>query len=307
MLFVRLLLLFFFIFSLTACEDFSASQPSNYHLVQPMPAQPKLISPQVMTVNPAQLMHVKNTGKEMIGEKAVDNANKKSLIQPRSSNALNAIIIYPYVQGNLYEIYATPMNVTDVQLEPGEHITSVAAGDTTRWQLTKTLSGADSNQIEHILIKPLQEDLNTSMVVTTNERTYHLILQSTKNTYMSVVQWQYNDGSSLAAVVGSGETGTPSFNVQDLDFAYQTKSVRGSVPDWMPKAVFNDGLKTYIEFPPRIQSAPALFIKQSGSGDAAVNYRVVGNYYVVDQVITAAELTSGSGQSMTVVDIQYKH
>jgi type IV secretion system protein VirB9 len=251
-------------------------------------------------------MHTKRSQKIIVGTPAVDNANKKAIIQPSSTSTENAIIIFPYDPGNLYQIYATPLNVTDIQFQAGEQIISIAAGDTARWQVSRTASGADSHRTEHLLIKPLEEDLDTTMVVTSNMRAYHLLLKSTKNTFMATVQWQYQEDldQSNADAPTTATSTTPPINFNNLSTNYDVYVKRGDTPDWMPKAVFNDGLKTYIEFPDRIQSAPALFIKQSGSGDAAVNYRVVGNYYVIDQVITAAELTAGNGA--TIVEINYK-
>jgi type IV secretion system protein VirB9 len=311
----RLLTLVAFISVLNGCENFNSSvsgttpSQNNYRFVPPPQPAVTQVTPHLVSVDTKQLLHAPVQVNIVSGANAVDQANKKALIQPSSTRTLNSIIIYPYQAGNIYEIYAAPMNVTDIEMQPGEQIISVAAGDTVRWELSKTLSGADSSRTEHLLIKPFEEDISTTMVITTNQRTYHLLLKSTKNTFMATVQWQYDNQGMMVNNLSAGggaspvESGVPSFNIADLDFSYKTELKKGNKPDWMPKAVFNDGLKTYIEFSSRLQSAPALFMKQNGSGDASVNYRVVGNYYVVDQVMTAAELMSGNGE--TVVEITY--
>ncbi|MCD6048375.1 MAG: conjugal transfer protein trbG [Gammaproteobacteria bacterium] len=313
----RVLTLFAFVIVLGGCENFNSSTPATaaptqngYRFVPPPQPSVTQVSPHLVTVDTKQLLHAPVQVNVVSGANAVDQANKKALIQPSSTRTLNSIIIYPYQAGNIYEIYAAPMNVTDIEMQPGEQIISVAAGDTVRWELSKTLSGADSSRTEHLLIKPFEEDISTTMVITTNQRTYHLLLKSTKNTFMATVQWQYDNQGMLVNNLSGGaggassvENGLPSFNIADLDFSYKTELKKGNKPDWMPKAVFNDGLKTYIEFSSRLQSAPALFMKQNGSGDASVNYRIVGNYYVIDQVMTAAELMSGNGE--TVVEITY--
>lgn len=306
---IQVLLFFIFSFCLLACENFEGPYHGNYQPAQPAQATPISTMPKIITVDQNQLMQSKRHTKIVMGTNAVEEANKKAVVQASSASTQNAIIVFPYEPGDLYQIYTTPLNVTDVQFQPGEQIISVAAGDTVRWQISKTASGIDNNRIEHLLVKPLEEDLDTTMVATTNMRTYHVLLKSTKNTFMATVQWQYpeqpiNTDLNNAQPGNTASFSMPAINFSNLDLNYHTKVKRGDTPDWLPKAIFNDGLKTYIEFPGRIQSAPALFIKQSGSGDAAVNYRVVGNYYVVDQVITAAELTSGNGE--TVVEILYK-
>lgn len=292
----------------SSCENFSSSTPTppapNYQKVVLAAPKPAPTLPPASASISKSLTHKK--GPRVLGPTAVDEANKNAVIQPSSASTIHSIIVYPFEIGNLYQIYTTPLNVTDVEFQTGEDIISVAAGDTARWQISKTLSGGgDTGSVEHLLIKPSAEGLDTTLVVTTNQRTYHMLLKSTKNTYMSTVQWQYSDAPNDddAAAANNGNL---SLNSEALDFSYTTKLNHGDKPDWMPKAIFNDGSKTYIEFPDHIQSAPTLFIKQSGSGDAAVNYRVMGHYYVIDQVMTSAELTSGTGRYQTIVEIDYK-
>lgn len=281
---------------------------ANYQPATQIAMPPPAIStPKVVGPKSSQLLRPHYSIKTLSGTSAVQRANKKAIVLPSSAETVNSIIVYNYQPGDLYEIYGSPLNVTDVQFQPGEQIISVAAGDTMRWEISKTVSGSDSSRTEHLLIKPLDEDLNTTMVVTTNWRTYHLLLDSTHKTFMAGVEWQYaNQDMMMQTADGNVSNNNPTdipVDLSKLDFSYKLKLVRGDKPDWLPLSIFNDGTKTYIEFPQNIQSAPTLFIKQSGSGDAAVNYRVMGNYYVVDQVFTGAELVAGNGQ--TIVEILY--
>ncbi len=62
----------------------------------------------------------------------VDQANGAARIQPTRAGYLNAIQVYPFSDGALYQVYAAPGEVTDVALEPGEQLVGsgpVAAGD----------------------------------------------------------------------------------------------------------------------------------------------------------------------------------
>jgi hypothetical protein len=58
----------------------------------------------------------------------------------------------------------------------------------------------------------------------------------------------------------------------------------------------------YIEFPERIDQgeAPPLFVVGVHGGSELVNYRVRGNYYVVDQLFAAAELRLGANPQQVV-------
>jgi type IV secretion system protein VirB9 len=57
--------------------------------------------------------------------------------------------------------------------------------------------------------------------------------------------------------------------------------------------VFDNGKKTYIKMPDSIQQAnmPVLFIREKGKNDLVlVNYRIKGNFYIIDRLIDTAEL-----------------
>jgi len=59
--------------------------------------------------------------------------------------------------------------------------------------------------------------------------------------------------------------------------------------------VFDDGQKTFIQFPDALTTseAPALFITSREGTTQLVNYRVKGTYYIVDRLFDRAELRVG--------------
>lgn len=65
---------------------------------------------------------------------------------------------------------------------------------------------------------------------------------------------------------------------------------------------FDDTNKVYIEFPSRIDQgeAPPLFVVGPEGNSELVNYRVKGNYYVVDRLFAAAELRLGQKKQQVV-------
>ena len=81
--------------------------------------------------------------------------------------------------------------------------------------------------------------------------------------------------------------------------------VGANVP-WKPVRAFDDGSHVYVQMPARMKSseAPALLIN-AGSGTQMVNYRVKGNYYVVDRLFSDAILVSGVGRDQDRVTISY--
>ena len=58
---------------------------------------------------------------------------------------INAVQVYPFSDGALYQVYAAPGQITDIALQEGEQLVGsgpVAAGDTVRWIIGDTESGA---------------------------------------------------------------------------------------------------------------------------------------------------------------------
>jgi type IV secretion system protein VirB9 len=232
----------------------------------------------------------------------VDTANLAALQEPTTDGYINAIQAYPYSEGVLYRLYAAPQEVSDIALEPGENLTAISAGDTTRWIVGDTTSGSGAGRQVHILVKPFAAGLHTNLVVTTDRRSYHLQLESTDRTYMAAVSWTYPQAGlvSLKADGTSPGRNAPSgFSLEDLHFRY---AISGDKPSWKPLRAFDDGTHVYIEFPAAMAQgeAPPLFVKGADGASNLVNYRVRGNYYIVDQMFEGAELRLGQDHQQVV-------
>jgi Conjugal transfer protein len=100
---------------------------------------------------------------------------------------------------SLPSIVCAILQVTDIELQPGEAVTHINLGDSTRWSVESALSGSGADQVEHLIIKPRDIGLSTSLVVTTDRRTYHLLL---RRVYLL---WQKNSDRSRC---DAGKPGT---------------------------------------------------------------------------------------------------
>jgi type IV secretion system protein VirB9 len=234
----------------------------------------------------------------------VDAANRAALHEPVRDGWIDAIQIYPYTPGALYRLYAAPEQVSDIGLQPGEQLVSIAAGDTVRWVVGDTSSGAGETKQIHILVKPFAPDLRTNLVIATDRRTYHLALESTAQTSMAAISWTYpmdrlvilKQQNAQAEEVRPIDQGLA---LERLQFRY---AITGDNPPWRPIRAFDDGSKVYIEFPARIDQgeAPPLFVVGPTGETELVNYRVRGNYYIVDRLFGAAELRLGQDPQQVV-------
>lgn len=234
----------------------------------------------------------------------VDAANKAATQEPTRHGYINAIQVYPFTDGALYQLYAAPERVSDIALQPSEKLVSVSAGDTVRWIIGDTQSGTGESQQVHMLVKPFAPDLKTNLVITTDRRSYHLQLESTARTYMAAVSWIYPQDqlTTLRRQNVEAEAAQPiaaNLSLENIRFRYD---ISGDDPAWRPLRAFDDGRKTYIEFPRDIAQgeAPPLFIIGNGGDSQLVNYRVHGAYYIVDRLFFIAELRLGTDPQQVV-------
>lgn len=238
------------------------------------------------------------------GTAPVAAANRAALREPVRAGYVNAVQVYPYAEGALYRLYAAPERVTDIVLQPGETVTAVAAGDTARWTVGDTTSGAGDAKRVHILVKPFMAGLRTNLVITTDRRAYHLQLESTPMTAMTAISWTYPQDELLALKRAAAEAQAAApvaagLDVEQLEFGYR---ISGDAPAWRPLRAFDDGRQTFIEFPASIGQgeAPPLFVLGSKGEASLVNYRMSGRYYIVDRLFDAAELRLGEKKQAIV-------
>lgn len=239
----------------------------------------------------------------------VETANGAARVQPSLGDYFNAVQVYPYSEGALYQVYAAPGRVTDIALQPGEQLVGagpVAAGDTVRWIIGDTESGVGPTRRIHILIKPTRADLQTNLVINTDRRTYHLELRAAERTYMASLSWSYPQDALIALSRRSEEAqaaepaGVSTLEALDrLNFRYR---IEGDNPAWKPVRAFDDGRQVFVEFPASIAQGemPPLWIIGAEGGVELVNYRVRGRYMVVDRLFGGAELRLGGERQQRV-------
>ena len=258
---------------------------------------------------PGQLKPVAKTAEKAKDEREpkerVTGANAAARMEPVKDGYINAIQVYPYTKGALYQLYAAVNQVTDVALEPGEKLVSVSAGDTVRWVVGDTSSGEGKDAQVHILVKPVGADLETNLVITTDRRTYHLEMRSSQATYMASVCWTYPASELVSLRKSRADVDAATAAVADVGIKLEQLRFRyrleGDAP-WKPIQVFDDGAKVYIQFPPGLAQgeAPPLFVIGPDGKPALVNYRVRGTTYIVDRLFAAAELRLGTAPQRVV-------
>ena len=228
----------------------------------------------------------------------------------------NGFITFPYGV-NQISIVCAPLHVCDVALQPGEQVNSVNVGDNVRWSIEPALTGSGAEETQHVIIKPREVGLETSLVVATNRRAYYLRLRSHKTRYMPQVAFSYPEDSAVKFEMLKArqqreikEKTIPQTSdyLPKLSFEYD---VAGQAA-WKPVRVYNDGARTVIEMPPSIAQteAPILLIVRKEGGlftdaeEVLVNYSLQDRRYIVDTVFEKAVLVAGVGSHQDRVMIQ---
>ena len=281
--------------SVASAHAQSATAPSP-----PIPAATLVPTP--IPATPIRRARAERRGSPTVARVAA--ANRAAKQEPQRQAFVNAVQVFPFAEGALYQVYTAPGEITDIALQPGEALVSVAAGDTVRWVIGDTTSGSGPDKRTHVLVKPFASGLATNLVVTTDRRSYHLKLTATARTAMAGLSWTYPadqllalrrsaDQAAAAAPVAAG------LSLDGLHFDY---AIRGDQPAWRPLRAFDDGRQTFVEFAASIAvgEAPPLFVIGPTGEAELVNYRMAGRYYVIDRIFDHAELRLGTRKQQVV-------
>ncbi|WP_226669089.1 P-type conjugative transfer protein TrbG [Microbulbifer aggregans] len=225
-------------------------------------------------------------------------------------------------------LVCAPMEICTIKLEPGEQIQpgGLHAGDSIRWNITPTVIGTANNFETHIIIKPEQVGLVSSLYIGTNRRAYNIKLKSSRTKFMPWMAFiypqnlqqaldkydqmvaEYRSKGFIPAAMQTGESHsgiTPvqyGAHIESLNFNYKIKGRA----HWKPERVYNDGVRTVIHMPAAMEvtEAPSLLVIDSSGEETLVNYRLKDRAFVVDQIFDEAILVVGVGRDQQKVTIK---
>lgn len=245
------------------------------------------------------LREVESLKDEVVVSRSIGQASQS----PRDRKRIGAKTYFVYKEGAIYEIHLGFDNVTDIELGRGEHLSGTpVSGDTVRWKLSVFQSGVGSEERTHLVLKPLEENLETNLIVATDKRVYHIRALS-GNWYMPAVAWNYPDEEAKAieeTIKKKEEVEEILVPLDKLNYGYR---IKGGEKSWAPVRVFDDGRKTYLEMPANISSfeAPTLFLLDESGETQMVMYRKWGPYYVVDRLFMKAQMRIGPTDKVDIV------
>ena len=288
--------------ALSGCTTFKPPQISYDADVPPLSSPPSLAEDRPRSLHVPPSWTPAKGGRKGVKEAEepvarIATANDAARVEPRKEGYFNAVQVFPFSPGALYQIYAAPGQITDIALEPGEQLTGsgpVSAGDTVRWVVGDTESGSGDTRRVHIMVKPTRPSIETNLVVNTDRRTY---LRSREKPYMPSVAWFYPEDRTARAKAVPLAPILPEPSQRRYRY-----TIEGDDSPWRPVGVYDDGRKVYVEFSPGIAQGemPPLFVIGPDGKPEIVNYRAHHNVLIVDRLFAAAELRLGGDTQQRV-------
>ncbi|MFA6015933.1 MAG: P-type conjugative transfer protein TrbG [Candidatus Paceibacterota bacterium] len=272
---------------------------ANFSMAQPQPTTVR----KFLTVDEATLSAVKRWQQ---------TGNAKPIVSD------DGVVLYPFGQYQP-KVVCSPLHVCDIALQPGEKVVSdPSAGDSVRWDISKAVSGVGDKKEIHVVVKPKDLDLETNLVVRTDKRVYHINLVSrNEGEYMSQIGFYYpsevvggwveSEEQVVAATKKKEGEDVAELSV-DLSKVDADYEIKGGTAETRPVRAFNDGVRTFIQMPKNSSGWEAGALVLIGKGDEKMltNYRVKGQWYIVDKVVTHVALLLGENGKDSRVDIQKK-
>jgi len=275
-------------------EDFPEIPPEMW-----MPRQPDIVVVERPIFIPNEASPP--TTPALTGTQAVQRSNATGIMQPQEFSY--AAMIFDFHPDWVYKVFTQPTRITSIRLEPGETvIDSPFVSDSERWMLGAGISYENGIPIQHIYVRPIQASLTATLIINTNRRVYHIILQSFNTIHMPMVRWRYPSTGlpanfltpqdvAAAGVADGNRYGIPAdinLDPRFLSFDYRVTHSLFRRPQWFPELVFDDGRRTIIIFPPGVLQAsmPAVFDNRNN----VVNYRVFEHVIILDRLVERATL-----------------
>jgi type IV secretion system protein VirB9 len=229
---------------------------------------------------------------------------------------------YPYIPGQLYEVYSAPKRPTTIIFPPGEYLAiGPDIDDQNSWDVAEGEMGEGVTYQQFVKIRPLVAGLDhTTTFMMQSGLILPVRLRSFPQTSMVVVTWEMP--RRPVALLGKPlprqpafrtrqreEEATPKIDPARLHTAYTIETTKGT-PPWVPLAVYDDGTKTVIQFKESLgyTQAPAPFALDADGTMALVQfipYQVPGEpskgtFYIVQGLWPKLELRGDGGMVVTI-------
>jgi len=210
---------------------------------------------------------------------------------PRALGREKRFKTYVYNPNDVYRYVGYYLNQAYIEFEEGESLQTITMGDPTPW-VTSVLGNK-------LFLKPVAPYPQTTMTVFTNKRSYYFELDAMEPDnvaeedipfFIKFVYPSSDDKNIVKFNVKNRRDDYPDLtDLSKYNFNYEF----AGTPSIAPIKVFDDGIFTYMEFRTDNAEIPAIFAVNDQGYEALVNFRVVEEYVVIEQVAGQFTLRSG--------------
>ena len=198
-----------------------------------------------------------------------------------------------YNPDQIVRIMGKPGIQSTIEFAADERIENVAVGDSSAWQITP------NHRASLLFVKPLVARSHTNMTVVTDRRTYmfDLVAEGKSAAAVYALKFSYpnekvaEEPSKQAQVVPAAQPQTPAatLTADKLHFDWKTKGT-GKL---LPERVFDDGSSLYLVWG-KDTPLPAILTVSEDRKEGPVNYRMSGEYIVINPIPANLMLRYGS-------------
>ena len=212
--------------------------------------------------------------------------------QPRPGPSDPRIFLATYRDSEIYKVVASYGFQTTIEFSSQETIETISIGDSIAWQVVPAGN--------RVFLKPQELNALTNMTVITSMRPYYFELGARKSrdprSVTFLIRFTYpGAGPAVVGVaVGSKAAASSAKRPTDYNFNY---TLTGS-HEIAPMRVFDDGEFTYMQFR-SMADLPAIFLVDKEKQESVVNYRIEGQYLVIERI--GAQFSLRHGGEITCV------
>ncbi len=171
-----------------------------------------------------------------------------------------------------------------LEFAPDERIENVAIGESAGWQVTP------NKRADHLFIKPLQDAMDTNLIVLTDTRRYSFLLSTGMVVGVSpyIVRFRY-----------AGIDMAPPTVVSDTEASYRVRGAK----ELVPQAMSDDGVATTIRWSADA-AVPAIYAVDSQGKEALVNGAMRDGAFVVDAIAPLFVFRSGKRKAIATREVR---
>ncbi len=240
-------------------------------------------------------------------------------IEPQAYGSEKRIKYWRYYQNAVFKHTGFLNFPCYIQFEDGETVSNVSIASPQKKIVKKNDKGEDVTKYEEddeqkwlfeikgskLFLKPVEDDGNTIAIVITNKRTYFFELHVKVPTgpfdtriplgisfqYPAEKSEEEKNGEENATVIQYNSKSAPDLSKpQNYNFNY---TIAGN-DIIAPIKIFDDGQFTYLEFKDKNATLPAVFGVDGNGYEFIQNFRIVGDYMVIESISPTMTLRNGS-------------